>query len=168
MSQQKQKLSNLRRNQYFLYIAIFSLVTIVVWIGGGLFFSRKTTGIDPAQQKLAVPLNPNIDVSVIQYLENQRVIPESELTSFPIYKIDHEQDNRNRSRSTQSEEPEPEFGFGEAGLDTDLGTESPLEGVGTEQQLPPATQSPDQTPEQPQAEPGDSAPPTGSDDGLLL
>lgn len=87
MNRFERDLQSLRRNQYFLYFMIFSLVTIVIWVGIGLLNSQKRTQISPELKKLATPLNPNLDLQVILELESLRAYNAAELRDFPIYKL---------------------------------------------------------------------------------
>lgn len=92
--QTKKRLTGLRRNQQFLYIGIFTLVAVVVWVGGSLFQSQKKTGISSELQKMAVPLNPNINSQVIDRLEAKITYSAEELDSFEIFRVNIEAENR--------------------------------------------------------------------------
>jgi hypothetical protein len=103
MTVKQQRLGNLRRNQYVLYIVIFSLVTIVIWITGSLISSQKKTGIEPHLLELAKPLNPNLDQFVISRLESKRSINEDNLRSFQVFKVDIASQNALRSQLSAAE-----------------------------------------------------------------
>lgn len=77
----------LEQKQTILKIAIFSFFTIVVWIGFSVFESQQKTGIDPALLKLAIPLNPVINIDVINQIQQKRSYSDSELSQFTISKI---------------------------------------------------------------------------------
>lgn len=81
------ELKTLRYKQQLLAILIFSLVCVGLWVLASLARSQQTTKIDPELQRLARPLNPNINETVLQQLEQKRRFTDSELSSFPIYKI---------------------------------------------------------------------------------
>lgn len=101
--QTKKRLSGLRRNQQFLYIGIFTLVAVVVWVAGSLFQSQKKTGISAELQKMAIPLNPNINALVIDRLESKVNYSADELGSFEIYRLRIEEQNRARATQAPSE-----------------------------------------------------------------
>jgi hypothetical protein len=83
----KTHLSSLQRNQTFLRIMIFTLVTVIIWVGITLFKTQNDTGISPKELRLAVPLNPNINVDVLTRIEQKRTFSQAELSDFPIYSI---------------------------------------------------------------------------------
>ncbi len=80
-------LDTLKHKQWMLRILVFTLVTVMVWMGLSLFRSQQRTIISEDLQKLAIPLNPNIDVSVIERIEQKRAFTPEELTGFPIYRV---------------------------------------------------------------------------------
>jgi hypothetical protein len=87
MMQLSSAISRLQKQQGLLRVLIFSFVTVMVWIGFSLFQSQQHTGISPELQKMAVPLNPNIDLTVIERIRQKRSFSPQELQNFPIYKI---------------------------------------------------------------------------------
>ena len=87
MNQFQKDLSNLKQNQYILYILIFTLVTIVVWVGLNLVRSQKTSQISPELKKLAEPLNPNLNPKILDELQLKRDYTDSELRDFPVYSL---------------------------------------------------------------------------------
>lgn len=86
MSKQN-SINQLKQQQHLLQIGIFTLVTVVVWIGLSLFRSQSKTQVDTTLQKLALPLTPSIDAEVIDRLEQKKLFTEAELSGFPIYKF---------------------------------------------------------------------------------
>jgi len=95
-SSSKRRLIRFQQSQHLMYIAIFTLVAVMVWVGGSIFQSQQRTGISPELQALAEPLNPNIDVTTIDFIETKRFISEDELTGFPILKVVTVGNNRNQ------------------------------------------------------------------------
>jgi hypothetical protein len=83
----KTQLSSLQRNQTFLRILIFTLVTVIIWVGLTLFRTQNTTGISPELLRLAEPLNPNINVEVLGRVEQKRAYQVQDLADFPIYTL---------------------------------------------------------------------------------
>lgn len=81
------ELKTLHYKQQLLAILIFSLVCVGLWVIVSVARSQQTTKIDPELQRLARPLNPNINESVLQQLEQKRQFTENELRTFPIYRI---------------------------------------------------------------------------------
>lgn len=80
-------LTKLRYNQHFLAVAILFLVSVVFWVGFEMFESQHESKISPQQLKLATPLNPVLDVAVVDELEKKPYFSSSELTNFTIYKL---------------------------------------------------------------------------------
>jgi hypothetical protein len=105
------ELSALRLSQQVLIILIFSLVTIVVWIGLSLLNSQSKTAISAESQSLATPLNPSINIQVLEELESKRAYSDSELSSFPIYLLildaDKQRLSQNPERDSGSEAETP-------------------------------------------------------------
>jgi len=80
-------LTGLKQKQGLLRILVFSLATIFIWIIYSLFHSQNTTEISPELLKLAEPLNPNINIDVLQRIEQKKVYSDTELSSFPINRV---------------------------------------------------------------------------------
>lgn len=80
-------LIQLRHNQHFLAISILLLASVLIWVGFEMFKSQKISKITPQQKKLAEPLSPVLDVSVVENLENKIYFSESDLNNFQIYKF---------------------------------------------------------------------------------
>lgn len=83
----QKEFQNLQHKQQFLTIMLFSFVTIIVWISISLITSQKSTTISSELQRLALPLNPNINIDVITSLESQQAYDPSQLSNFPIYTL---------------------------------------------------------------------------------
>jgi hypothetical protein len=66
---------------------IFTLVTVIIWVGITLFSTQRETGIKPELLLLAEPLNPNINLQVIERVEQKRYFSPEELADFPIYAL---------------------------------------------------------------------------------
>jgi ABC-type Na+ efflux pump permease subunit len=77
----------LQQRRELLVILLFLLVIVFFWITLSLFSSQFDSGITPEQQKLAVPLSPNLDLAVIEKLEQKHFFDSSELTTFPVYTV---------------------------------------------------------------------------------
>ncbi len=80
-------IKKLQQKQALLRALIFSFVTIIIWIGFSIFRTQQTTGISPELLKLAEPINPNIDITVLDRLEAKRSFTTAELTNFPINRL---------------------------------------------------------------------------------
>lgn len=87
MSTQLGHFSSLLHRQQLLYVMVFTFMTVVIWVGISVATSQKTTQIDPNLKKLALPLNPSLNIQVIGALEEKQTFDQAELASFPIYKI---------------------------------------------------------------------------------
>lgn len=77
----------LQQNQRVLQFAIFTLVTVLIWVGFSLNQSQEKTKITPQQQTLALPLNPTINQEILDELEAKEAFSEEELMAFPIYRV---------------------------------------------------------------------------------
>jgi hypothetical protein len=80
-------LHGLKQKQAFLRILIFSLVTVIIWVGLSIFRTQQQTSVSSELQKLSEPLNPNINTTVLDRIEQKRVYSAEELTNFTIYRI---------------------------------------------------------------------------------
>jgi hypothetical protein len=80
-------IDTLKHKQWFLRILVFSFVTVIIWVGLSLFRSQQATVIPEELQKLARPLNPNINLDVISRIEQKRAFSEAELSNFPVYRV---------------------------------------------------------------------------------
>ncbi len=94
MSTFSDQLQQLRRNQQLLYVLLFSLVTVVIWVGVGLFSSQRSSRIDPYLLTIARPLNPNINEEIITEIEGKRHYSQAELSEFTIFKLLKTQDGK--------------------------------------------------------------------------
>ena len=69
-------------NQDLLIISIFTLLTILVWVGTNTyhnFVAKKTTTV---KKELLIPLKPEINQKLIADLENKKHLSEEELTQI--------------------------------------------------------------------------------------
>lgn len=90
----EKKLTGLKVKQQALYVMIFSFVTVTIWIGGSLLSSQKRTGIPPDMLELAKPLNPSINVTLLNEIEARQNYSDEELKFFQVYKIIKSKDGR--------------------------------------------------------------------------
>jgi hypothetical protein len=94
MSSTRNQLTGIKNRQQFLYILVFSMAAVGVWVGSSIFFSQKKTGIDSALQKLAIPLNPSINVDILNRIQAKKTFSDAELTDFGIYKLVSSRDGK--------------------------------------------------------------------------
>jgi hypothetical protein len=83
----KTQLTSLQRNQTFLKILIFTLVTVIIWVGMTLFRTQRSSEISPELIRLSEPLNPNINLTVVERVEQKRSFSPEELADFPVYSL---------------------------------------------------------------------------------
>lgn len=83
----KNQLSSLQHRQTILKIMIFTLVTAVIWVGLTLFRTQQKTEISPELQKLAIPLNPNLNLGALTRIEAKKEYTEQDLSDFPVYSL---------------------------------------------------------------------------------
>jgi hypothetical protein len=83
----REDLTQLRHNQLFLAIAILFLASVFIWVGLEMFGSQKSTRITPQQKKLAEPLSPVLDITVVDGLAARPYFSTADLNNFEIYKL---------------------------------------------------------------------------------
>lgn len=81
------QLKKLQQRKELLMIFMFLFVIVLFWIGLSIFSSQQKLGITAEQKKLALPLSPNIEVSVVEKLEQKKWYEDWELQSFPVYAV---------------------------------------------------------------------------------
>lgn len=81
------EITKLRRNQQILTILVLLLVSMAFWIIVSLFSSQRSTKISPDINKLAEPLVPTLDTSVLDTIDSKVTYTTEELADFPIMVI---------------------------------------------------------------------------------
>ena len=79
ISKSKMKEKKKAQHQDIFIIAILSLLTTLAWIGFNAyhsFISKKETTID---KKILKPLNPNIDLKIIEQLQKKEFLSQEEI-----------------------------------------------------------------------------------------
>ena len=80
-------IKNISNSQKIVQGLIFTMATVLIWVGFSLFQSQQRTGIAPELLRLAEPLNPNIDTEALGRIEEKRVYSEAELSNFTVYRL---------------------------------------------------------------------------------
>lgn len=80
-------LQRLRRKEGLFRVLMFTLVTVLCWIGFSILWTQQTTTITSDVQRLTNPLSPNINRDAFTEIANRRTFTDEELASFPIYKV---------------------------------------------------------------------------------
>jgi len=57
------------------YFGLLTLVTVIVWISTGIYFSYTKSTIDPEMTNLIKPLNPVLDLEALETYASGRVVP---------------------------------------------------------------------------------------------
>ena len=83
----KTTLQSLNNQQTFLRLLIFSFVTVVLWVGFSIFSSQQKPQISEELQKMAVPLNPNLNLEVVSRIEQKKSYSDEELSNFTIFTV---------------------------------------------------------------------------------
>lgn len=81
------ELENLRQNRMYLAIMALLLVCAIIWVLLTVMEAGDSSEVTALALKHATPLNPNLDVAVFGQLEQKRLFSESELESFPIFRL---------------------------------------------------------------------------------
>lgn len=124
------QLQKIRSSQTALSIFILLLVGVLLWIIVTVFSSNRDSQISAEAQQLATPLNPNLDVSVLDTLDAKTMYSDNQLSDFPIYVIV-------RDNQTQTEQVVP---LGTQLAPTQPTITTPSEPVPTPTTAPAATQ----------------------------
>jgi len=83
----KKQLAGLKNKRQLLIILIFLFIAVIAWTIVGLTSSRNKLQISKELRDMTVPLNPNVDLELIENLEQKKLYGENELKNFPIYKV---------------------------------------------------------------------------------
>lgn len=150
----KNQISSLHQRQTLLKIMIFTLVTAVIWVGLTLFRTQQRTEISQELIKLAEPLNPNINLSVITRIEEKKGYSDQELSDFPIYSIVTDGANGEKIVIFNASDKSKKIILESAETETEAETTTP--GSATPEPSPSAQPQEQATPQ----EPVSSSPPT--------
>lgn len=80
----KDLIQQLKLREDILRILVFTLFTVFCWVGFSIFQSQQKTKIPAETQRHAIPLNPNLNTTLIDEIEARKMFSEQELESFPI------------------------------------------------------------------------------------
>ena len=86
---------------------IFTLVTIMIWVGLSIFQTQQRTGISEELQQLALPLNPNINTEVLNRINQKRSYSPEELADFPVYRLTRDAEGNDKIVTTLPATPAP-------------------------------------------------------------
>lgn len=86
-NQFKKQLEKLKKEKKLFTAFIFVLAAIIVWILVSILVTKKTTGITPEMTELAEPLNPNLNMTILDRLDVKRTFTQDQLANFPIYTL---------------------------------------------------------------------------------
>lgn len=78
-------LEGLRRREGLFRVLVFTLVTVVFWIGFNIYQANTKTKISVDIQKHTQQLNPNINRTSLEELAKRTKYTAQELQEFPIY-----------------------------------------------------------------------------------
>ncbi len=85
-----------RTKGFVLILLSLLFVCVIFWIIISLFSSQKTSKVPETSQKLATPLNPVLDTSKLNRLEEKTYYSPEELQSFPINIIETDAKSRTK------------------------------------------------------------------------
>lgn len=71
----------MKKNNQNLYFAIFTILTILIWIGADLYHISLTSTIPENMKRVIAPFNPNLDLTVIENLKKKRNPSEFEIST---------------------------------------------------------------------------------------
>lgn len=81
------QLNKLRQERRLLFIFIFFLAAIFVWVFSSIFSTRQDKKISAELVKLAEPLVPSLDQTVLERVANKTIFAKEDLARFPIYAL---------------------------------------------------------------------------------
>jgi hypothetical protein len=165
-------LEALRNREALFRILLFTLVTVVFWIGFSIFFSQQRTKVEPNTQEDTIPLNPYFNADILTELEARRAFFDPDLENFPIYDRVISDDRVSRLIIAGSEEQEViQAPAGDDDLVFDRATPSsqPVGETDTidESSAPTSTETPDESDTATDAQPETTEPlPDTASDGI--
>lgn len=62
----------------FLFLSVLTVITVAVWIAIDVYYALNKSEVSKIHQKQIEPLNPEIDISVLDKLEKQNFYEWSE------------------------------------------------------------------------------------------
>lgn len=83
----QEEIARIKQSRQFMVISILLFAVVLVWVTVSLFTSQQKTTITAAQKEMAKPLQPNLDISVIDSLKAEKFYSDSDLAFFTIYKV---------------------------------------------------------------------------------
>lgn len=83
----KDDLKKIQQSKQLLTIFILLFVALLFWIIISLVTSQTTEKISPELQKLAKPLTPTVDTSILEKISGKIKYSDDELSTFTIFKI---------------------------------------------------------------------------------
>ncbi len=100
----KHQLDRIKTQRKLLLILVFAFIATVVWIGSSIFASQQKTKISDEVKLLARPLTPSLDVEIFERIKAKKTYSDDDLTEFPIYKIEeNEEDGEFQVMTVQGE-----------------------------------------------------------------
>jgi hypothetical protein len=77
-------LKGLAHRRVFMVLIVFTLASILIWIGLSIYFSLNKTSLPPNVQKQLQPLSPVLDTKTLETLKTRRIYTSEELAAFDI------------------------------------------------------------------------------------
>ena len=77
-------LKGLAHRRVFMVLIVFTLASILIWIGLSIYFSLNKTSLPPNVQKQLQPLSPVLDTKTLETLKTRRIYSSEELSAFDI------------------------------------------------------------------------------------
>lgn len=85
----KKTLQSLLFEQQVLAILVFTIMVLFIWIGASIYFAYTKSSLEVDETYPTQPLNPRIDVSALEQIQQRKWWKPEELTNFsPSVKID--------------------------------------------------------------------------------
>lgn len=79
-------MNQLKFGRNILFLAILSLLTVMVWIGYEVYQVYTKTTVPQVTSKLIQPLNPTVDLEILQTIKEKQQLSNEELdlSSMPL------------------------------------------------------------------------------------
>lgn len=78
-------------SQQSLTLSILTLITVLCWGGFDIYRSYTKTTVKPDVRQQLTPINPKLELDVIEDLEALRAIPREEISNIPFDLIEIEE-----------------------------------------------------------------------------
>jgi hypothetical protein len=62
----------MKKNNQLIFVAIFTIVTILIWIGADLYHISVNSTIPEDMKQIVIPINPTLDTKIFEELRSKK------------------------------------------------------------------------------------------------